>query len=91
MINDFMRSSGDDNITDSVYALNIMLKEVFDGNKFPKKSKNEILIIAYQITASIQFGFLRSDQLILEIGLDFFKATERKKYIDFILNNLIRN
>lgn len=89
IINDLQKGFALDNIYNSVNALNIMLNEIFNGKEFPQKSENEIRIIAYQITASIQFGFFRSEQMKEEIGLNFYLSNDRKKYIEYILNNLI--
>ena len=89
IINDLQRGFALDNIYNSVNALNYMLNEIFNGKEYPVKSKNEIRIISYQITSSIQFGFLRSEQLREEIGLNFYLSNDRNKYIEYILNNLI--
>ncbi len=89
ILNDLQRGFGTDNIYDSVNVLALILKDIFDGQDYPKKSKDDLRLIAYQITASVHFGFFRSLQMKNEIGLDFFNSKDREKYIEKILINLI--
>jgi AcrR family transcriptional regulator len=90
LLKDLLSGSENDNTSQSITLLILMLNEIFDGNNYPKKSDLDIRIIAYQITSAVHIGFFRQELIKKESGLDFSKERDIYKYIETVFDNIVK-
>lgn len=61
------------------------LREIYGD----KKQEAELRIIALQLLQPIQTAGISPSEFLLYTGIDFYEETQRNKFIDLLVNNLI--
>lgn len=62
-----------------------LLREIYKD----QKDEIELIIIALQLHSILQITFLRSSAFQLYTGIDIYNKSQRDKFIDTCVNNLI--
>lgn len=63
-----------------------LLSEIYDG----KKDEIELKIMAMQLNSIMQVVFLRAPAFQTYAGIDIYNKSERDRFIDICVNNLIK-
>lgn len=70
----------------SLYLLPF-LKEIYGD----EKTEVELRILALQILQPIQFAGISPSEFLVYSGIHFYEETERNRFIDLLVNNVIEN